>query len=141
MRSVRTLKILILCDIGLALLGFGTYALTRHSLPPVLQRFLAENRPPLGSAFSWVALAWLFLVVLSWIGLWRLWRRARALYTTAAGAGAVGTALMGPCVRSGPAEAFAGLSLVVTGLILGAIYMTELRQRFERSSRVPNGVA
>jgi hypothetical protein len=134
MNLLRTLKVLILCEIGLGLLNMFVYAISKHYLPAELQRFLVEHKRPLWSAGSWLSLIWLVLDILGWVGLWRLWRRGRAFYTAVCGVGAASTALMGPYVHSGPTEAIFGLSLIVTGLILGMIYLSDLRCRFGKSA-------
>jgi len=133
MNLVRTLRSLILCEIGLSLIGMVVYVASRHSLPPEIQRFLTGHRQRAWSSGDWLLLLSLVLAVFSWIGLWRLWQKGRALYTAATVTGVAGTALIGPYVRSGPVEAMFGLGLIVTGLIFGVTYFSDLRHHFDRA--------
>ena len=73
----------------------------------------------------------LALAVTAWVGLWRGWRKSRRLYTAV-------SALTLPLLLFHPADVASGVSnfleataAMVAGVILGLLYFSELRHRYE----------
>ena len=81
---------------------------------------------------SWLAVGSFFLVAVGWVGLWRLWWRARAVYTTGCALGVMCGLFEGPLVYPGLAGAAGLVSSLSSGLILGVIYFSDLREHFAR---------
>ena len=128
----RVLRVLILAEVAFGLLWVVATELLKSSLPPELQRFVQQQKSrELGVDF-WLSGCGFLLVVVGWIGLWRLWWRARAVYSAGWLLGVVTTLFKGPRVYPGPPGAAALLSTIAAGLILGIIYFSDLRQRFGR---------
>ena len=134
MNAVKTLRLLIACEALAIALTLGADALTQGALPASLQAYLAEvetiELTPGSTALSLLAIGAIVTLVVAWIGLWRLWRPARAIYTGAAVA-AAGTALFtGPVVSSGVANTIGDVASITSGMILGLLYFSEVRQHF-----------
>jgi hypothetical protein len=70
--------------------------------------------------------------VVSWIALWLLKPWARVLYTAVVIISLVFALFLGPVVTSSLAEVLSTISTLASGLILGLIWFSELRSRFER---------
>jgi hypothetical protein len=75
-------------------------------------------------------------MIVAWIGLWRLWRRARAIYLYSWFAGLLLTAFVGPVVFSGVASMLSDAALLSAGLILGLIYFSDLCHAFEHPKTI-----
>jgi hypothetical protein len=136
MTPVKMLRVLIVCEVALIVLTIAVDSATRGALPATLQSYLAEADAATPSATIIVAavvgLITLVAVGVGWIGLWRLWRPARAIYTTALLTGLGAVLFIGPVVWSSAAGALDDLASICAGIILGLIYFSELRAHFER---------
>jgi len=100
-----------------------------------LQQYLffdSHQAVSVGDAILFVFILILSLVlVIAWVGLWLLKHWARVVYTTAIVLGVVATFFVGPVVSPALAAAFSGVSDLAGGIILGIIWFSELRSRFE----------
>src|SRR5947199_1820226 len=102
MKLHRVLRVLILCQIGFLLAWVVATLQLRSSLPPELQRFAIAHKMREPGLANWLGLGSLLLVVIGWVGLWRLWWRARAIYTAGWLVGVASAPFTGAHVHSGP---------------------------------------
>jgi len=112
--------------------------LTTSTLPEPLRNYLElqyknpENTiGPNLEALSWVSLFGMSLLLVSMIGLWVLWRPARMLFTAYLLCLAVAIVLAGPLVESSLTSVLAFMNTIISGLILGMIYFSPLREHFD----------
>jgi hypothetical protein len=132
--SVRTLRILLATEwllvVGGVLLGF----LLEPTLPPELRLFNATEEQRPFHASELIGLGAASLCVLLWlagsVGAFLLWRPARLLYLAAVIAGVALMPLFGPSVLAPLASAFDQAGSILSGLVLGTLYFSELRHRF-----------
>ena len=138
----RLLRILIACEITFGIAWVVATLMLERSLPPALMGFVQEQRKGLEwGLVDWLGTSCLILFIVGWIGLWRLWWRSRTIYTAAWCLGVLSCFFMGPRVSLGPPEAASTLSTGAGGLILGVIYLTDLRHRFGKPQREVASVA
>lgn len=142
MDKTRLLWTLVAADVLLSLGSVGAEAFFGWTLPDVL----ADNRNPGSSgAFHWFLLGVTTLSAFaSWVGLVTFWRPARRLYVFALACGVVLALFSGPQVSTSVGVAFSMLNMLVSGVILGLIYFSELARRFERNTvehSAPAGVS
>ncbi len=134
MNAVKTLRLLIACEALAIALTLAADSLTRGALPASLQAYLAEvekaELPPGSTAVALLAIGAIVTLVVAWIGLWRLWRPARAIYTGAALAAVASVSFTGPVVSSGVTDTIGDVASITSGMILGLLYFSELRQHF-----------
>ena len=138
----RTLRILVACEITFGLVCAVALLVLERSLPSELRSFVAEQKRTLEwGLVDWLGTSSLITLVVGWIGLWRLWWRARTIYTVGWALGILSSFFTGPHVYLGPPEAAGLLSTIATGLIFGVIYLTDLRHRFVKPRREVSSVA
>ena len=65
------------------------------------------------------------------IGLYVFWRAARALYLVVIVAAVLGSIYLGPSANSGVADFLETAMNVVSGMILGLVYYSDVREAFE----------
>jgi hypothetical protein len=112
--------------------------LTISGLPDPLRNYLEQHyktpEKTVGAnleALAWVTLFGLSLLLVSMIGLWVLWRPARMLFTAYLLCLAVAIVLSGPLVESPLTSVLAFMNTIISGLILGMIYFSPLREHFD----------
>jgi hypothetical protein len=112
--------------------------LTRAGLPEPLRNYLELHyktpEKTVGTnleALAWVSLFGMTLLLVSMIGLWVLWRPARMLFTTYLLCLAIAIVLSGPLVESSLTSVLAFMNTIISGLILGMIYFSPLRDHFD----------
>lgn len=139
MPIVRLLRIIIACQIVLTILAAIVDLLLEPLLPHDLQSYLqAQAELPLTRKDRLLALVWTPLLVglvIAWIGLWRLWRSAPLIYTIATILGVLLLPTLGPIVGSGWGDALNHLHTLCSGLIIGGLYLSELKNHFELRNR------
>lgn len=133
MRNERVLLILVLADFALVIGTIAAEAALSFMLPaPLLEEVIRPNLADL------VRLPWFIAIVLatvvSWIGLLNYWVPARILYLGAWAAWLVLVATAGPSVMTGPGAAIETLEHLVGGAIIGVVYFSDLRRRFDDDS-------
>ena len=111
---------------------------TMDSLPEPLQKFAQEQyENPEKSVGVNIALLSVFVLfgmvvmLVSLVGLWFLWRPARMLFTIYLLCLAVVIVLAGPLVESALTSVLAFMNTIISGLILGMIYFSPLRDYFD----------
>lgn len=109
------------------------------SLPPLLQQYLwNEQEAPLSitdGLFLGFGVPLVILYVVAWVALWKNWRSGRRLYTF----GCVGAILLnllaGPTIYSAFSSTLDTVAAIVTGAILGMLYFSDLRHRYETKEK------
>ncbi|HTG44705.1 MAG TPA: hypothetical protein VK633_09250 [Verrucomicrobiae bacterium] len=121
---------------------FGELAsmpLTLDTLPEGVRKF-AEDQWNNGvpedeeGAIAIVSLTALGLMTLSLAGLFVLWRPARLIYTMYLLSIAIGVVLSGVVVESSLTSVLSFMNTIISGLILGMIYFSPLREHFDKPS-------
>ena len=139
----RALRLLILCEIAVIVIGMVAESVGTRFLPAPLRSWVTQQYEAEPTARDFilfgVALLWLGVAIVSWVGLWRLWRPARPMYLVIVGAGIVLEALTGPWVYIGPTAAIWTAHSVLNGLIVGVIYWSPIREAFAHSPAAPPG--
>lgn len=137
MNKGRLLWMLVLADLLISFASVGSEAFFGWTLPPGLTNYQSgPNSPAWLSTASQVFQFVLLLVTClsafaAWIGLVVYWRYARGLYVLACALWLLYVLFDGPSVLPAPALMFRMLNGVVSGLILGLVYFTDLARRFE----------
>ncbi len=130
-------------------LVFGEIAsgpLTLDSLPEPVRSFAREQwdqELPGDQAepIAFVSLCALSLMLLSLVGLSVLWRPARLLYTLYLLFVAIGVVLSGTVVQSELTSVLSFMNTIISGLILGMIYFSPLREHFEPKEAPPEPIS
>jgi hypothetical protein len=133
MRNQRVLTFLVVADIVLSVAAVVAEIAFQWTLPEPLRKYVDQWGEPSLTPFEFVQLG-LFFVVLSvtitaWISLLN-WRWGPALYITALGLNALGTALSEPSVSTAAGATIEIPAMLVGGMILGLVYFSDLRERF-----------
>jgi hypothetical protein len=135
MTHATILRALIVVELASALLGIYADIALQSSLPAPLHAYLtAQSQGPLtiGGALTFAILVPMFAaLVVAWVGLWLLKRWARTLYTALIVVFLVVTLFLGPVVASALAAMLYTVSSIAAGVILGLVWLSELRGRFE----------
>ena len=134
MDPLRSIRILVIVQIGTLLAGIVAGLALEGTLPEPLRSWLEEDdaAPMTGPRIAWVVAATMLLALLAaaWIHLWNARRHARLLYTAATAAGFLLTAVGGPVVMTGVESAVGALEGIASGLMLGILYFSELGRVF-----------
>jgi hypothetical protein len=136
MRHVAILRVLILTDLVLILLEGGAHVALIARLPESLQ---THARAQLDSSSSFhTAIGDIYLIVffgalvVAWVGLWKLQRWARGVYTAVCVVGLVITLFHGTLVTHAVAAVLYSMASITTGMLLGLIWFSDLGAEFER---------
>jgi phosphoglycerol transferase MdoB-like AlkP superfamily enzyme len=134
--SKRLLRILVVAELLMIVLGVAVALLTEPSLPEPLRDWVqaeAEVEPTAGflvlTGFGFLMVV---ALVVSNIGLFFFWRFARPLYLVTTLAPVLLLPAFGPDVSSGWAAMFDDLGMILSGIIIALIYWSPLRDLFER---------
>ena len=137
MNKGRLLWMLVLADLLLSFASVGSEAFFGWTLPPALlayqhSRVTDFSINGIGDVMQLGLLAAACLVAFAaWIGLVGYWRYARGLYLLACGIWLMQVVFEGAVVMLGISLAFRMLNALVSGLIIGLVYFTDLARRFE----------
>ncbi len=135
MASVTVLRTLIIVELVSALLGIYADIALRSAFPPELQVYLfTQSQGPFGAGEALelvVLVVFIVALVVAWVGLWLLKRWARTLYATLVVISLVLTLFLGPVVTSALAAALYSISSLAAGVMLGLLWFSELRGKFE----------
>jgi hypothetical protein len=123
---------LIAIEVGLIILSIKMrwFAVDQVGLDPYLsewiisegQRGLSEPERIIGLS----AMAYWLLTIISWLWLWNFKPYSRTLYTLMVFLGFVFYPLVGAYVSNGWVEMVEGFALIVSGMILGVLYFTDV---------------
>lgn len=133
------LRVAILGEILLGVSGAVLDIALESALPEPLRNYLAgqtESWTTADSIMLFVGIPMFIVMIVGWIGLWRLWRPARAIYLYSWLAGLLLTAFPGPVVSSAVGYLLSDASVLCAGLTLGLIYFSDLRHAFERHETI-----
>ena len=141
MNKSRLLYTLVIADVFLAFGSVGSEAFFGWTLPPGLQDYTRSRMsgfPSVGDALRLFMLAATVLCSFAaWIGLVGFWRHARGLYITACALDILLILISGPSVRPALSMAIVVMEALVGGAIIGLVYFSDLAQRFEHPTGVP----
>ena len=129
----KTLKILIVIEIGLIIASIASEFALESFLPGELRNYLEradEHVSFIKLTSAGLLLLVLVLFIVAWIQMWRLKRNGRILYAVAWGCSLPLMIPLGPYVQSGFTYALDVLSALVSGIILGIAYFSDLRLKF-----------
>ena len=138
MNHQRLLWILVAVNILLAFASVGAEGFFGWTLPSTLAayshaRFAEFPLSNPSATFHFVVLAVLTLCAFaSWIGLLSSWRFARRLYLVCMAMSVFLALISGPAVMTSIGAAFRMMDGMVSGVVLGLIYFTDLARQFER---------
>jgi hypothetical protein len=136
MAHTTALRAFIVVEFVSNLLAIYADLALESTFPESLQEFLLTREQGAISAGGEVALlvlgALIIALVVSWIALWLLKPWARVLYTAVVIISLVFTLFLGPVVTSSLGAVLYAISTLASGLILGLVWFSELRSRFER---------
>jgi hypothetical protein len=137
--SVRTFRRLILATWGLAILAGIAYVLTIRLLPEPLRSFeQARLTGEMDTSESIAGILALILIALSiWntVELYRLRPRARSWYVRILLVSLALVPMGGPYVDSGWGQLFYYAAALLGGMILGALFWSDIAQHFQRQPR------
>lgn len=139
----RVLRTLIVAEVAIMVLSIAVEIIAEQFLPEPLRAWLErEVESPTTVAdvvLLLVALPLLAAIVVSWVGLWRLWRPARWIYLLAVVAALLLEAVAGPWIYSGPGAALSTAQSLISGMIVALVYFTPLSAAFQRPAAAPPG--
>lgn len=134
MDSVRSLRILVIAQAILVLLGGAIGLVLEATLPAPLKAWVDEQNARDLSVADLAALAaggvLLAALIAAWVMLWRPRPKARAFYTAVCVAAILLAPALGPYVLSGFEYALSGLAGLTEGMILGLLYFSDLARFF-----------
>jgi choline-glycine betaine transporter len=144
MNLERVFRGLVISDIALAITSIPAILLSERFLPPALQAYVhAESEAPLTVlemvSFA-LAVAMTVVLVVAWVGLLRWRRSAPRLYLVACASYAPFLLIAGPTVLTAFETAIETAGSVVSGVILGMAYFSDLRARFRGAAQTTAGV-
>ena len=141
MREERFLCSLLLSDIILTILMVPVAVMKDRFLPPALQAYAtadAESPMRLQELVLLVlALPLLLTLIVAWIGLFRYCKSAPLLYLISSVGAVVLPLFEGPTVETAFGTTVDAAAYLISGVILGLVYFSRLRERFEHGTRVP----
>jgi len=137
MNNERLFRILVLADIVLATLTILTEITL--TLPQPLQKYVFSTYFEWGVAGPALFIFWIAIVaatVVSWVGLLLYWWPARALYVGAWVAMLILILASGPSVLTAPGAVLDTLEHLVSGILIGMMYFSDVKLRFEEDDIV-----
>jgi hypothetical protein len=133
MALITALRAFIVVEFASNFLAIYADLALESTFPESLQQFLqAKEQGALGAGTLLVFGALVIALVVSWTALWLLKPWARGLYTVVVIIFLVFTLFLGPVVTSSLGAMLYSISSLASGLILGLVWFSELRSRFER---------
>lgn len=138
MPLISYFRVLLLLYVTLIFAEVASGPATMETLPEPLRKFAQEQYEnpektvgPNVDLLGTVLLIGLAVMLVSLVGLWVLWRPARMLFTIYLLCLAVAIVLAGPLVESSLTSVLAFMNTIISGLILGMIYFSPLREHFD----------
>lgn len=136
MSSRGLLRTLLIAEICLVVVGVAVSLLTEPSLPEPLRTFLEAEAEADITGRDKSMLATVIPAIILWItssiGLFFFWRPARTLYVITIAVGLLMTPFSGPYVNTGWAATFEEAAIIVSGVILALIYVSPLKDLFDK---------
>ncbi len=140
--TTKLLKWVILVGVACALGSVVLENILEDTLPSEIRQYIARNDNAemtsvqmVGYGFGVVLLAGM---IVSWIGLWRLWRPARTIYTACWLSAILLYLAMEPAYYYTPVGVMLSeYSTLAGGFVLGLIYFSDLSVHFSRAKAKP----
>jgi hypothetical protein len=136
MLTKRSLRVLIVANLILIAVSVVVGIVGEAWLPEPLRAFEQTRAEADMTPNDWVlvcvGIPLLITVLVASIGLLAFWRPARPLYFVTIVVATLLTPLGGPYITLGWAQALDGVSFIVTGVVLAAIYFSPLRELYDR---------
>lgn len=134
--TVRTLRILIVAQVAARILAGCLGIMTEDLLPPELRShgwIRTENTTGSWPLQLWLGPPLLAIYVVASIGLYAAWRPARFMYLVYVLFLILVVPMIGPMVETGLAYAAGLCATTLSGMILGVVYWSPLREQFEKA--------
>jgi putative Mn2+ efflux pump MntP len=136
---IKKLKIFIAVEVVLNCIGAVVDIMLESTLPEKMQEYIAsaENIDAglLGIIGLVLSFIYIVLLIISWIGLWKLWRPSRLLYTLCCFLGAIVYLAIGPVIYYSTIGAIlSDYAVMASGIILCLLYFTSLKEHFKKNA-------
>ena len=135
MDRVKLLRTLVITEIALTAGGVLSEFLLERYLPQQLQAYLkTESETPIGAReqlFLILGIPFGLAIILAWIGLLLFRKNAHKLYLVTCIGSIVLFLFAGPTVQTALGTALDAAVSLLGGLVLGLLYFTDLRNRYE----------
>ena len=137
MKTFTILRILITAEIFFGVLAIVADLTTQASLPVEFQRYLendveADLTISRGLGLGFGLLSFLGIIV-GWVGMWRLWRPARMIYTVSWILGVPVYLMFDPVSWNTPVGALSGeYSVLAAGAIMSLLHFSNLAEHFNK---------
>lgn len=137
MKHKTALRYLIIAEILSSLIVITVERLGERTLPIEIHQYKARNILAGFNAAQDVGLGigilFVFVMIVAWIGLWKLWRPARFIYTVTRLLGVLLFLLLDSVYYHTPVGAmFNEYSVLAAGAILGLIFFSDLSAHFKK---------
>ncbi|MBA4150166.1 MAG: hypothetical protein H0X66_18820 [Verrucomicrobia bacterium] len=129
------LRYLIVAEISLITSSVVADLVLEHTLPTEIQHYISRSAETPITSLEAVGLGLgillLLLMLIAWVGLWRLWKPARLLYTLCWLFGVPLFLLLDSAVYYTPlGAALSEYAILSAGMILGLLYFSDLSSNF-----------
>jgi hypothetical protein len=147
MNKSRLLWILVAANVLFAFGSVGAEAFFGWTPPPALAEYERAQFSSFSIAHPTDVLQLLVIASISllafaaWIGLASFWRYGRELYLVSWATWILFILFAGAQVSTSVGSAFGALDAMVSGVIVGLVYFSELARRFERAPMTQAGVS
>lgn len=131
----RTLRACVLISIGSFFAMIVAMCVDAISFPEIIRTDAARIQvsEPATESLGLVAVCLLLLLIIAYVGLFRFWKSARALYTSLIVISlSFHVIAPDPAITRGAERLFADINTLTAGVILSLLYFSPLKNLFER---------
>lgn len=138
MKPVALFKVVLIAGLVFQVISVAAGVALVETLPPLLQRYLAEVANAEISVGFAILLSFYFLAVLvlmpvNYYGLWKFRAWARVLYVVVSIVFTLLLAFTGPVVMSGLAYMFFSIALILEGALIAMMFIGEVGEKFSKA--------
>lgn len=138
MKAVTLFKVVLIAGLVSQIISVAAGVALVETLPPLLQRYLAEVANAEISVGFAILLSFYFLAVLvlmpvNYYGLWKFRPWARVLYVVVSIVFTLLLAFTGPVVMSGLAYMFFSIALILEGALIAMMFIGEVGEKFSKA--------
>ncbi|WP_039562851.1 hypothetical protein [Pseudomonas flexibilis] len=138
MKPVALFKVVLIAGLVFQVISVAAGVALVETLPPLLQRYLAEVANAEISVGFAILLSFYFLAVLvlmpvNYYGLWKFRSWARVLYVVVSIVFTLLLAFTGPVVMSGLAYMFFSIALILEGALIAMMFIGEVGEKFSKA--------
>lgn len=138
MKPVALFKVVLIAGLVFQVISVAAGVALVETLPPLLQRYLAEVANAEISVGFAILLSFYFLAVLvlmpvNYYGLWKFRSWARVLYVVVSIVFTLLLAFTGPVVMSGLAYMFFSIALIFEGALIAMMFIGEVGEKFSKA--------